>query len=668
MNESASPPLVSYSLAGPGTRLNGVYVIDKLIATGGMGQVFVGHAIETADKVAIKMIRPELARSDTYLALFRKEAAALHRAPHDAIVRYYLFTTDPQLGCPYLAMEFVEGEALADVLARGPLPLETVRVLQRRIASGLDVAHRAGVIHRDVSPDNIIIPENDPNRAKIIDFGIARDSKGEATVIGGEFAGKSNFVSPEQIGLFGGEVGPQTDVYSLGLTLVAALIGRPLDMEGLPADIVRKRSVVPDLSAVPAEMRPLLARMLEPDPKLRPSMAEVAAAADAAAAATPVPSRAAPPAKLRPKAALVAAALGALALGVGGFVLLRSGEKPAAMENAPAPRLVEEREPAQEPVKESAAAPRADAAPAGRAGEPAPDAAARIVPPPAHERAAPDQLSDFKLSDVAPPAPPAAPAPAPVAPTSVAAFDRPAAQAEPAPSTREGAFRDCPRCPEMLTLPGGVFSMGGAADPSEKPVHKVKVAPFAVGRFPVTGAQWRACVEAGGCGYDPGGVEDAPAHNLSWRDAAQYVDWLSHETGKRYRLLTEAEWEYAARGGSPTKFWWGSEFKPGMSACRGCGEAGDSDQPPKIGQFPQNGFGLQDVTGSAAQWVADCWRKNYRGAPTDGSAVGAPDCAQHVLRGGSWTSAPADLRVTNREFYDANVRYPGHGLRVGRDL
>ena len=152
-----------------------------------------------------------------------------------------------------------------------------MRVLQRRLAAGLAAAHELGVVHRDVSPDNIILTANDPNRAKLIDFGIARDTLGAATVIGDEFAGKSNFASPEQIGLYGGVVTAKTDTYSLGLTLAAALLGAPLKMSGTPADLVLMRQKVPDLSGIDPEFRPLLERMLQPEAANRPSMAEVAA-------------------------------------------------------------------------------------------------------------------------------------------------------------------------------------------------------------------------------------------------------------------------------------------------------------------------------------------------------------------------------------------------------
>ena len=265
--------------ASAGTRLNGIYEIERQIGAGGMGEVYKGLAIQTGDPVAIKMMLGELVADEAALALFRKEASALHYLQHDAIVRYYVFTIEPVLQRPYLAMEFVDGRSLHDILQDGPLPYEAACALMQRLASGLQAAHDRGVIHRDVSPDNIIIPQGDVRRAKIIDFGIARSTHlGQATVIGGGFAGKYNYVSPEQLGLFGGEVTAKSDIYSLGLVLYEALTARPLDMGGSQVQIVDKRRRVPDLGAIDMRFRPLLERMLQPDPNDRPdSMTEVAA-------------------------------------------------------------------------------------------------------------------------------------------------------------------------------------------------------------------------------------------------------------------------------------------------------------------------------------------------------------------------------------------------------
>ena len=254
----------------PGTRLNGIYEIDEMIGAGGMGEIYKSHEIQTGAAVAIKMLLPDVADNEISLALFRREAAALHHLPHDAIVRYFLFTVEPILQRPYLAMEFVDGRSLSDMLQDGALPFEQLVKLLRRIAAGFQAAHDRGIIHRDVSPDNIIVPHGDVTKAKIIDFGIARSTQiGDPTIIGSGFAGKQNYVSPEQVGLYGGDITAKSDIYSLGLVLYYAASGEKLDMGGSQFDLVEKRRRIPDLEAVDARFRPMLRQMLEPDPARR---------------------------------------------------------------------------------------------------------------------------------------------------------------------------------------------------------------------------------------------------------------------------------------------------------------------------------------------------------------------------------------------------------------
>lgn len=265
---------------GVGTQLSGIYELDERIASGGMGEVYRGHNIQTGDHVAIKIVLPEFARDQTILSLFRKEASILNHLSHDAVVRYHVFTIDPGIGRPYLAMEFVDGQSLFDIMRHGRMASEDVRKLCHRLASGLSAVHQAGAIHRDLSPDNIILPGGRVERAKIIDFGIARSATvGGETLIGGKFAGKYNYVSPEQLGLFGGEVSEQSDIYSLGLVLAAVLRGKPLDMSGSQYEVIEKRRTVPDLSDIDPDFRELIEAMLQPDPSDRPaSMAEIARA------------------------------------------------------------------------------------------------------------------------------------------------------------------------------------------------------------------------------------------------------------------------------------------------------------------------------------------------------------------------------------------------------
>jgi formylglycine-generating enzyme required for sulfatase activity/class 3 adenylate cyclase len=233
--------------------------------------------------------------------------------------------------------------------------------------------------------------------------------------------------------------------------------------------------------------------------------------------------------------------------------------------------------------------------------------------------------------------------------------------AKPAPMTAQVI-------PEMISLPGGTFAMGSNDDPSEKPIHHVTIKPFAMGKFPITVREWNACVAAGACSYSPTGNDDAPVTNVSWNDAQQFVAWLARTTQKPFRLPSEAEWEYAARAGKTTKFWWGDQFQVGMANCRGCSEPYDTAQPLKVGSFKPNPFGLHDMGGGVNQWVEDCWHKNYQGAPVDNSPWVESGCSSRVIRSGSWRNDTSYVRPANRDHYDTNVRYPTHGLRVALSL
>lgn len=293
-----------------GTRLNNIYEIEDVVGEGGMGVVYRGRAIETGDPVAIKVIRADMAGNEAALALFRKEASVLNNLLHEAIVRYYVFTRDPEVDRPYLATEFVDGVSLADIIDHHALPRADVVELAIRLAEGLQAAHRLGVVHRDISPDNIILPGRDVKKAKIIDFGIARAAHfGGQTVIGDSIAGKFDYMSPEQLGLYGGNVTPRSDMYSLGIVLAEAALGRPLDMGGTQAAVIEKRRTVPKLDGIEPRLKALLSHMLQPKPTDRPeTMTEIAATARSIAGDPPRRSRRGP---------LIAAAVAVIVIGVG---------------------------------------------------------------------------------------------------------------------------------------------------------------------------------------------------------------------------------------------------------------------------------------------------------------------------------------------------------------
>ena len=267
---------------------------------------------------------------------------------------------------------------------------------------------------------------------------------------------------------------------------------------------------------------------------------------------------------------------------------------------------------------------------------------------------------------------PSAPAPVPLADLAPAA---PPAVAPPKPEEPRTAVIDPPRPPapaamrepEMVAIAGGEFMMGSRDDPSEQPIHRVTIKPFLIGKYPVTVGEWKACVAAGGCDAVPTRENDVtPMDNLSWTDAKKFAAWLSSASGRKYRLPTESEWEYAARAGTQTKYWWGDQIKPGMAYCKGCGGAYDPREPLKVGSLPANPFGVYDMAGGVAEWVEDCWHHDYHGAPETGGAWNAVDCRSHVLRGGSWRNDPSYLRAASRDQYDTGVRYVTHGFRVAR--
>jgi formylglycine-generating enzyme required for sulfatase activity len=244
------------------------------------------------------------------------------------------------------------------------------------------------------------------------------------------------------------------------------------------------------------------------------------------------------------------------------------------------------------------------------------------------------------------------------------------------------SFQDCEACPEMVVVPAGSFMMGsnnGADD--EKPVRKVTIAqPFAVGKFEVTFAEWDACVADGGCKHKPGdrgwGRSKRPVMNVSWDDISkQYLPWLSKKSGKNYRLLSEAEWEYVARAGTTTAYWWGDKASHEYAnygkddCCDGLAKGSDKwVNTAPVGSFKANAFGLHDLHGNVREWTEDCWNGSNKGNPGNGAARRTGDCGRRVLRGGSWGDYPRSLRSADRYWISPVARYDSFGFRVGRTL
>ena len=243
--------------------------------------------------------------------------------------------------------------------------------------------------------------------------------------------------------------------------------------------------------------------------------------------------------------------------------------------------------------------------------------------------------------------------------------------------------KDCRDCPEMVAVPAGEFMMGSPrTEPhrGSEDQHVVTIfRAFAVSRYEITFAEWDACVADGGCGgykpEAPWGRGRMPVVNVNWKNAAAYADWLARKTGHRYRLLSEAEWEYAARGGQAAAF----AFGPTLSAKQANFDASSKTElnpegPMRnkalaVGTFKPNAFGLYDMHGNVWEWVQDCWNDEYGPSlPRDGAPALTGDCDGHVLRGGSWEDAAADLRAAARVASAASDRSWSDGIRVAREF
>jgi len=251
------------------------------------------------------------------------------------------------------------------------------------------------------------------------------------------------------------------------------------------------------------------------------------------------------------------------------------------------------------------------------------------------------------------------------------------------------SFKECDNCPQMVVAPAGGFNMGSpASEPrhyrDEDPQHQVTFArPFAVGRFPVTFDEWDACAADdtadGYCyGFRPSdegwGRGRQPLINVSWTHAKAYVDWLTRKTGKRYRLLSEAEQEYVTRAGTTTPFWFGNSISTGQANYDGRSTYGDGpkgeyrERTVPVDSFAPNPWGLYQVHGNISEWLEDCYHGGYSGAPTDGSAWTTGDCRYRVQRGGSWRSIAEVLRSAHRGGIPEDFAGSYWGFRVARSL
>jgi len=678
----------------PGTLLVNTYQVERLLGGGGMGEVYLARHTGLGTRHAVKVIRPAMAMNRQVMDLFYREARVLRGVRHDAVVSYDGFVRDDQ-GRDYLVMEYVEGSSLADRLRRGPLSAAEVLALRDRLAAGLAEAHRCGAVHRDISPDNVILPGERIEAAKLIDFGVCKlTDPTQETIIGSSFAGKYRYASPEQLGLGGGGVDARSDIYSLGLILAAAAQGRPLDMGDSIEGALRSRQSVPDLSGVPAGLRDWLAAMLQPDPARRPATLEALlerwpAEAGGGSKRSTDRGRQETAARAGRRGWMWAVGLVSLAGVAGGlWWLLRPLPVVEPKVDATASRGTGE---TQAVVGEDADAGRGQIQQEEPRQVLATRGATATDKPRAEERAPVDVHPDGASGDATETAKEGGPP----------REERPPGREEVVPGTR---FAD-PMAgggsgPIMVWLPNGEFQMGSPAEePGRNPderLHRAGVPePLAASETEITLGQFRQFVQATGyrtevdrestclrpdddwqqlvpdmsLSWESPGYQVTDRHPvacINWSDARAYAAWLTKATGQQYRLPTELEWEYAARAGTLSSRFWGDDPKAGCKLAKTAECKDDYTYSAPAGTFPPNAFGLRDMLGNLAEWTCSEYGKGYSG--TEERCSEAPGASPRVFRGGSWLDAPELVRSAARDGAPANLGLNTVGFRVVRTL
>lgn len=632
-----------------GTVLDGRYRLDKLIGEGGMGEVYRATHIHIDTEFAVKLLRPEFVANQTAIKRFQLEAKAAGRIHHPNAVRVTDFGVTPEQ-IVYLVMELARGKSLRSLL-RSEKRFDYLRAINivRQICGAVDAAHRSGVIHRDLKPDNILIEKvQDTERVKVLDFGIAklRETKTDGFLTqAGTIIGTPQYMSPEQCQ--GKSLDPTSDIYSIGILLYEMLTGDvPFDGESLIQVVYEQLHTPPrPLSEVAPDAPPAIAqvvmRALEKEPHQRQSSAiqlsdELKAAVEAVGEG------------------------GSLSMtSPFGISPLKSAEMRTPIEELPTleeegdapPSLTAERPPSSD--RETSVLPRRRPGTDGSStkGEArrstSPNQKASAAQKPAdHElgarAATPGRKSQTSLIAIA------AIVLTALAGT-IAYFSLRPSQVvpqSPSPTTPEG----------MVFIPGGKFVMGrNDGESDEGPAHEVEIKPFFLDAQEVTNRDYKKFVDGAGHAApkhwkDGSYVPDEaryPVTHVTWEDATAYAKWANK------RLPTEAEWEYAARGGDKGYLYpWGNQWQPGYANVDRKGLA----KPAPVRSFEKDvsPFGIYDMAGNVSEWVQDFYSERYGGTP---------DQRLRVYRGGNFLDAP---ETNTYRWSDYPIEIPdGQILRVG---
>ncbi|PHS34937.1 MAG: hypothetical protein COA91_13840 [Robiginitomaculum sp.] len=618
----------------------------RSVGEGGFGITYLGwdHSLEKA--VAIKEYFPEdwaqrledgqvVPLSDRYQADFEwgrdrflAEAKTLAKFNHPNLVKAYRFFQANGVG--YIVMEYIEGDPLENILKRdGTIKAENVRHIMEMVMDGLDAVHKMNFLHRDIKPANVIISAENKEPI-LIDFGAARQSlKSKSMVVTAIVT--AGYGPHEQYAVESDNQGPWTDIYALCALGYKALTGNVPPEGNGRFENDTFQALKENAYGDPALCRAInqgLRVLTSERPRSAEEWFQIAESKFVDSGEEKKRSRRIKPRKIKPnrpkkkanpdstRKLVVWAGVGAglTIIGALAYSLFSSGVFDfMSTSSSQKIKVVAEKVQLQ-----------------------------------------PKQRPETN---------PATPA---------------------SNTTKPGTqIQDCPDCPVMIVLPAGSFDMGSAPgtkyhQSNEAPVHRVKInKQFAIGKYEVTNAQWKKCLSVSACrGFDPSAHnidmsnDSYPIRLIPFLAAQSYVEWLSGYSGQKYRLPSEAEWEYAARAGSQTIFSWGNTNKTAMANCDNCGTGYTSPRTSEKGSYPANGFGLYDMEGNVWEWTEDCWKTNYSSSPRDGSRETGGDCNLRVLRGGGYVDPVDNIRLANRTELAISPpsTAPEIGFRVVREL
>lgn len=675
---------------GPQTRR---YRLEKLIAHGGMGQVWQATDLATQAElghsatVAVKILPPQLTQSPTLAKLLVEEATQARRLAHEHIVRVYEWAQDPATASYFIIMECLEGEDLDSLLAReGPLTLERAEALLEPLSDALHYAwNKHGLVHRDIKPGNVFVTRK--GEVKLLDFGIAARARSSGSSIGMEApasAGTAGYRAPEA-GTLQHRPSQLLDVYAVAVMLYQMVEGK------MPFDAGRSPHHQPPRPAALTERQwDVLQQGFAWDPAQRPETV-AALLEELRHAVGPTPEQlaqqqAAARAREEQRLKQLAEKRRQDAAAAAAELVLREQQRKeqAALDKAQAEAARRER---KEQLRLQLLERRdADAEQARLAREEAQRKTLQAKAAAAYraeQARAREEIAARSAAELAVLIPTAS---SPVA-------------------DMEGVLRDrfldgSGTGPELVLIPTGRFHMGSSERERKKameagsqqawvdretPQHWVGIEqPIAMGRYPVTVRQWHEFARA--TGWTPKGEvnwaspgfiqgDEHPVVGVSWHDAQLYLKWLSAATGQRYRLPSEAEWEYCCRAGTKTAFHFGDQIDTGLANYDGNHSYNGSplgefrEGTTQVGSFAPNQWGLFDMHGNVWEWVQDVVHDNYVGAPLTGMAwEEGGDQSRRILRGGSWLYNPRYLRSAIRNGFSAHLSNDIVGFRVAREL